>query len=208
MQAPRELPGRADGVDGLIALADVLGDKQVFDLIRRCRTIQNGNNPGGVTLSLLAQRMVTAEQEASGDTWTVARSRVARRLGYTYTSRTNSEYPNFIKVLAGPDDGGPPDDELLELARRYGDAAVFDLIRLCRVANNEDKDAGKQALHVLANRLVMQHGAGPGAVLAAALELGYTGPGHGNSWTNFRKIVKGDRRNPDNRPTGRRRGAR
>lgn len=209
MQGPRELPGRDAGVDGLIALADMLGDVATFGIIRRCRTMHKGDNPGGATLAVLARRMVQAEPDSDKD-WTVARGRVARRLGYKTT-----EIPNFTRILEGPDDGGPPDEELLELAREFGDAAVFDLIRLCRNARGAHNSAGAQALHILAKRMVDQRVETSGvthltAVKLVAERLGYTGRYAGNGWANFAKLVSGYQV-PEGilrRPTSRRRGKR
>lgn len=86
-------------------------------------------------------------------------------------------------------------DGLLELAKAFGDAQVYDLIMLCRRANGEDP--GGAALTILGNRLVEKYQAdNPAADETEAKQhvaklLGYHDVG---ARSNFYKILTGGRR--------------
>ncbi len=56
-----------------------------------------------------------------------------------------------IVRLPSPNDGA---GGLLRLAEAFGADAVYDLIRLCRLAQGKGRDPGKQAMTALARRLV------------------------------------------------------
>lgn len=212
MPAPRNLPRREDGVDGLLALADALGDERVFRLIRRCRTWQGpGKDPAGDTLTILARRMVTAEMTRADASWTVARARVAEQLGYhaafaATRPKRSSGFPAFNRIAdREPGDG---DEELLELAGVYGDAAVYELILACRTFRDHRdpgghrqgvvEDPGREALTILGRRMVDAAGGGQTAFYTVGERLGYTPPKAGNTIANFSKILKGGRP-PENR---------
>jgi hypothetical protein len=200
MRATTRLPGRDDGAAGLLALADQLGDETVFNLIRRCRTAQGkqvGGDPAGETLTVLAHSMVKAEKDRTGSHVDTARLTVARQLGYTGTSTSN-----FNRIMDG--EGGPGDDELLELAARHGAAAVFNLIRLCRNSHRQAEDAGREALTILANRMVDREMDRTNTDRSVARQvvadrLGYTRKADGHGRSNFWKILKGGRP-PETRP--------
>ncbi|MER5608237.1 hypothetical protein AB0F93_00505 [Micromonospora tulbaghiae] len=95
------LPRADEGVDGILRLADALTDEEVFEFIRLVRT--TGRTPEGANrdvgrpaLAALAQRMVSREMANSAVEFDEARKRVAKKLGYDETERTN-----FYKILAG-----------------------------------------------------------------------------------------------------------
>lgn len=201
MRRVSHLPSRQDGVEGLIALADKLGDATVFNLIRCCRTAQGrGNDPAGDTLTILAKRMVKAAAVSTGD-YGDARKTVARQLGYDWRNRAS--FTRILDRVVGTDG----DADLLTLARHHGDPATYDLIMLCRTARGGYHDDGREALTVLAHRMVdkeMQR-AGVDAMTArqtVATRLGYTPKTGGNSRSNFAKILKGGRI-PETRPNSR-----
>ena len=90
-------PGPADGVAGLMRLAEQFGDRQVFDLIRLCRLDAGpGKRAGAEAGTTLAQRMVQQHMETKNVDYDTARAAVATELGYTPTTRTN-----FYKILTG-----------------------------------------------------------------------------------------------------------
>jgi hypothetical protein len=199
MPLPKNLPTRADGVDGLLRLADALGDERVFSLIRRCRTSQGlGKDPAGETLTILAHRMVLAEMKEARVDRTRARNTVAERLGYDTLN-----IPNFNRVMNG--EGGPGDDELLDFAEHYGDAAVYELVLLCRTARDAEKDAGRAALTDIGVRLVQAEGGDFDSARAVVADrLGYHDAG---TRSNFYKILRGGRP-PETRPHSSARGRR
>jgi hypothetical protein len=94
------LPGRADGVEGLLDLAKLFGDAQVFDLIMLCRTARGeGQDPGGEALRTMGNRLVEKEQAAHPEkTYDQARQAVADLLGFQGSAAARS---NFYKVLRG-----------------------------------------------------------------------------------------------------------
>lgn len=103
MRAISHLPGRDDGVDGLLSLADAFGAEQVYDLILLCRTARSREtDAGGAALTELGRRMIAAEMEASNVDYRQARLTVAARLGY----KDGGARSNFHKVLSG---GGTPE---------------------------------------------------------------------------------------------------
>jgi hypothetical protein len=97
------LPGRHDGAEGLLALADRYTPEEVFDMIVMCRTARSRElDEAGSALTRLAQRMVDKEMDKSNVDYDTARRAVAGRLGYTEPGSRS----NFYKVLAG---GRPPE---------------------------------------------------------------------------------------------------
>lgn len=112
MRAISHLPGRNDGVQGLLSLADAFGPEQVYDLILLCRTARSrDDDAGGAALVELGRRMIAEEMKRSNVDYRRARLTVAARLGY----RDGGARSNFYKVLAG---GKPP--ETRENSRRRG----------------------------------------------------------------------------------------
>lgn len=203
MTADYQLPGRADGVDGLLALAERLGPASTFNLIRTCRVAQGrGADPGGDTLTVLGKRVLSSETLRAGGDEAAGRVAAAAKLGYSdWKTRTN-----FDKVIKRePATRG--DRELLRLARVHGAAAVYDLIRLARGKTNTENDAGRQALTALAQRLVNTKMESDGvdfdtARQLVADDLGYTAKRDGNGRANFYKILAGGRA-PETRPRNR-----
>jgi hypothetical protein len=94
------LPGRADGAAGLLDLAKLFGDAQVFDLIMLCRTAKgDGQDPGGEALTLLGNRLIEKERAKNpAATYDEARRAVAELLGYQGSAAARS---NFYKILRG-----------------------------------------------------------------------------------------------------------
>lgn len=194
------LPGRKDGADGLLELANRLGPASAFILIRTCRTAQgDGADPGGDTLRILARRIFRAETRRCGDP-EAGRRATAARLGYTSTDRQG-----FYRRILAREPAGKGDPELLRMARDHGDAAVFDLIRLARTSNKgAEHDPGRHVLTELAQRMVRAEmdNAGVDELTArqnVADRLGYTAKRDGNSRSNFTKIYQGGRA-PELRP--------
>lgn len=98
MKSIKRLPGRADGAEGLTALAEVFGPAEVFDLILLCRTARSrDDDAGGDALVTLARAMVAAEMEKSNVDYDTARKTVAYRLGY----RNAGTRSNFYQILKG-----------------------------------------------------------------------------------------------------------
>jgi hypothetical protein len=90
---------------------------------------------------------------------------------------------------------------LLELAKKFGEVEVYELIMLCRTTGTEERDAGGAALTALGNRLVTKMREKMRAVdpycteeqvkRAVAAQLGYMDSG---SRSNFYNVLKGGRR--------------
>lgn len=99
MRRLSRLPSRADGVKGLLDLAETFGEAPVFELIMLCRTARGeGQDPGGEALTIFGNRLVEQEKTAHPDyTEQQARQATARKLGFL-TSGTRT---NFAKILAG-----------------------------------------------------------------------------------------------------------
>lgn len=201
-----KLPSRADGVDGLLALAQRLGPASTFILIRTCRTVQGRTgDPAGDTMLVLARRVIATETLKAGGDEAAGFKNAAAKLGYP-DSKTRSNLARLLK--REPASKGDP--ELLRLAREYGAAAVYDLIRLARTARPDvEQDAGGEALVILARRLVdMEMESGAVDELTAqqrvADKLGYTTKAQGNGRSNFSKILAGGRP-PETRPRSDRR---
>lgn len=201
MRPTTKLPTRADGALGLIDLALQLGDETTYNLIRRCR---EPRGKAANTLSILAHCVVAAKlkDHDAAD----ARRAAAVELGYP-DWRT---HPNFYKVLDAYRDDVGGDPELLELADRHGDAAVYEFIRLCRTANGTAPDAGREALTALARRLVDREMADANvdyltAKQNVAAKLGYTRPAEGHTRSNFYQILGGGRA-PEKRASSSTRG--
>lgn len=94
------LPDPDQGVEALLALSDVLGDEYVFKLYRAVnlnRPGPTGLSPAAEAQSTIAQRMLARlrEEDTTLD-YETARRRLADKLGYTATARTN-----FYKLLEG-----------------------------------------------------------------------------------------------------------
>lgn len=214
MTAGYQLPGRADGVDGLLTLADHLGPATVYNLIRTCRLAQGpGADPGGDTMTILAHRVIAAETKKAGGDEKEGFKNAAKRLGYPdWYTRANFDRVRKREV------GSDGDPELLRLADIHGDAAVYDLIRLARTRTagpaptssgpqpnrrqlSAHYDAGRQALTLLAQQMVAETG-GNSAREDVGVALGYTLKGQGNSIANFYKILAGGRA-PETRPRDR-----
>lgn len=92
------LPGPDDDVDAFMAVAQVVGEENLFEFIRLCRTYQrSGDDVAGDAMTELAKSMVAKEQDKANVDFDTARRKVAARLGYT-DGGTRS---NFYKILAG-----------------------------------------------------------------------------------------------------------
>lgn len=92
------LPGRHEGADGLIELAQRYSPEQVFDLIVLCRTARGrGQDEGNLALTKLAKVMVNGEMRRGNVDYDEARRRVAYRLGY----QDGGSRSNFYKILTG-----------------------------------------------------------------------------------------------------------
>lgn len=100
MRAISHLPSRADGAQGLLALAENFGPQAVYELILLCRTARgraDGQDPGGEALVALSRQMVEHEMDKANVDYDAARYTVATRLGYLdYGTRSN-----FYKMLQG-----------------------------------------------------------------------------------------------------------
>lgn len=196
-----KLPGRADGVDGLLALAEHLGPASTFNLIRTCRTAQGRNaDRAGDTMIVLARRVIASETLKAGGDADAGFKNAAAKLGYP-DFRTRGNLTRLLK--REPASKGDP--ELLRLARDHGPVAVYDLILLARTARPDiDQNAGRDALVILARRLVdaEMESASVDELTArqrVADKLGYTAARDGNSRSNFTAILKGGRP-PETRP--------
>jgi hypothetical protein len=99
MRQLSRLPGRLDGAEGLIALAETFGEVAVFDLIMLCRTHRGpGQDPGGEALTALGNQLVAKGKQAHPEYTDIeARQAAAKKLGFHDAgSRTN-----FYKILHG-----------------------------------------------------------------------------------------------------------
>lgn len=90
---------------------------------------------------------------------------------------------------------------LLQLAEVFGKKQVYELILLCRTAQNRATDAAGAAMRTLGLDLVDEAMASglpfDEARRQVADDLGYTGPTQGNGRSNFYQLLKGGR--PDQR---------
>jgi len=112
--------------------------------------------------------------------------------------------PQDVK-LPGRIDG---EQGLIDLAKVFGDEAVFDLILLCRTARSREADAGGAALTALAKKMVSDEMGHcdvdyDTARRKVAARLGYHDVG---SRSNFYKVLE-DRRPTERRPNARTRNA-
>jgi hypothetical protein len=100
MPSVGNLPDPTKGVDALLELADIFGDRYVFDLIRAIRFDRPGPTGLGTATDAshqLAQRLLTRlRAEDPSLTYEAAKRRLADQLGYTDLTRTN-----FYKILQG-----------------------------------------------------------------------------------------------------------
>ncbi len=95
---------------------------------------------------------------------------------------------------------------LLRLAEEYGAEAVYQLIRMLRTKGRDGEDIGAQAMHKLAVLLVEaeMHDSNVTYETArsnVALKLGYSRASEGNSSSNFYRVLRGDARPADARPS-------
>lgn len=99
MRKVSRLPGRGDGVEGLLQLAETFGEAQVFDLIMLCRTARGeGKDPGGEALTLLGNRIVAKERDNHPEySYDQVRQAAAKRLGIDDAGSRS----NFYKILTG-----------------------------------------------------------------------------------------------------------
>lgn len=104
-----------------------------------------------------------------------------------------------IDHLPTRDDG---EEGLLHLAEVFGKKEVYELILLCRTAQNRATDAAGAAMRTLALGLIDEAMADgmpyEEARRVVADDLGYSGPSDGNGRSNFYQLIKGGR--PDQRP--------
>ncbi len=204
MKTIRRLPAADEGADGLLRLADELGDEATFQLIRTCRTTQGDNDAARDVMRVLATRLVEAEMRESNTTVRVAGQTVGGRLGYSQANRYS-----FTDLLKNPPTPGSlPDkaDDLMTLAEQLGAAAVFQFIRMCRAPRRSSGDFVFHAMHLLAKRMVEAEEAEKAyydtARRTVAARLGYSDPANGNGRHRFYKILNGYQED-DRRPRGR-----
>lgn len=104
-----------------------------------------------------------------------------------------------IEALPTRADG---EEGLLRLAEQFGGKAVYELILLCRTAQNRATDAAGAAMRTIALQLIDEVMAGgvpfDEARRIVADDLGYSAPADGNGRSNFYQLLKGGR--PDQRP--------
>ena len=87
LPADFRLPTPDEGVNGMLRLADVFGDRQTFQFL----AMTNGKNICvGETRAVLAARQVLAQQRSDPSLdWAAARRQVAKKLGYHGTHASN-----------------------------------------------------------------------------------------------------------------------
>lgn len=97
------LPGRLDGLEGLLELAKLYSHEQVFDLIVMCRTARGRETDvGGAALTAIGNALVQREMNDKNIDRDTAKRQVAHRLGY-HDAGSRS---NFYQILKG---GRAPD---------------------------------------------------------------------------------------------------
>lgn len=97
------LPTARDGPGGILKLAELFGDQAVFEFIGYIRNHRHDTPEVGIARNMLAVRMV---RQAMNDNPALdieaAKREIAKKLGYTNTTRTN-----FYKMVGAGQDGAP-----------------------------------------------------------------------------------------------------
>ncbi len=205
MKTISRLPDADEGADGLLRLAEELGDETTFNLIRLCRTTQGDNDVARQVMRILAIRLVNAEMRQSNTTVRVAGQTVGGRLGYSQANRYS--FTDLLKDTPAGDALTDKAAPLMQLARQAGDAATFRFIRMCRAPRRSSDDFVFHAMHLLAKRLVAREETDTNVYYDTARRqvadrLGYSDPANGNGRHRFYKILSGYRET-DQRPRGR-----
>lgn len=93
------LPGRLDGPDGLIGLADKFGAVEVFELIMLCRTTGSiESDSGGQALTALGNRLVDQVRDEHPElTEREVKQKAAALVGF----KDSGSRSNFNKILLG-----------------------------------------------------------------------------------------------------------
>jgi hypothetical protein len=93
------LPGRLDGPDGLIELAEKFGAVQVFELIMLCRTTGSiESDAGGQALTTLGNRLVDKVRAEHPElTEREVKQKAAALVGF----KDSGSRTNFNKILLG-----------------------------------------------------------------------------------------------------------
>lgn len=208
MNTIQRLPSRADGTAGLLRFADAYGDAYTFRLIRLCRTAQNrADDTAGAVMRAFAVRMVTAYEQTENTDHDTARRAIADQLGYD-TADGRGNFYDLLKAGLEETDTQLADNAqpLTNLAETYGDAQTYQLILMCRTAQDRDTDYAGAALVTLAQRMVDKHMREMNvpydtARRAVSDSLGYSKPAEGNGRSNFYQLLRGGRQ-PERRPRG------
>lgn len=123
------LPTAEDGVEGLLAMADLFGDEEFFLFSSLMRAAGGGAAAGGKgggaglageARTRVANRLVDAQLEKLGpEQGRLARVYVGRKLGYTTTTQANfNKICDGVTRRAKTAKAPLTNDELLELQRR------------------------------------------------------------------------------------------
>jgi len=193
------LPTPDEGVDGMLRMADVFGDRQTFQFLG----MMNGKNICvGETRAVLAARQVRAQQRSDPSLdWAAARRRVAKVLGYHGTLASNfNRLANPGRTLLAERGDSPADttdfrlptpdegvDGMLRMADVFGDRQTYQFLDLTHGKNSV---VGEARAILAARQVVAQQRSDPSldwaaARLQVARKLGY----HGTHVSNFNRLA-------------------